>query len=194
MADQALRQPTTDSAGSGPNLNSETPSQSLPDIGQPPSSNLLTAKLLNGLLPVTNESVSPLRVRKRGARRLQYQDEFYEEDAETGDLGKHSLLETYTQAGAPGAQPPVYLPKRLVTLRRKREASPIPAPNLIDALTNLLSPPSASQSGAGSSSSKVLGLGILNGGSPLTGLGILTPASEDDPFSKDGPAGNFFVE
>lgn len=166
---------------------------------------LLSADLLNNLLPAPGNGVSPLRVRRRGVRRLQYQDEPpFEQESESGDLGEHSLADSYIgQASSnvvdPGLRPPVYLPKRLISLRRKREASPIPGPNLIDALTNLLSPsPSGGQSGKKGPSDNIVGLGILDGASPLSGLGlgILTPASENDPdpFGKDGPAGNFFVE
>lgn len=206
MADQALAPASAGTVDGAPSFQDtssslETPSQLLSVVsgGMPP--NLLSAKLLDVVLPSSKNGISPLRVRRRGVRRLLYQDEPVEQEDQSGDLGEHSLANDYirhssSKVAQPDLQSPVYLQKRLVSLRRKREDSPVPSPNLIDALTSLLSPPSGGTSGSKKSSDGLLGLGILGNGSPLTGLGILTPASEDDPdpFSKDGPAGDFFVE
>ena len=157
----------------------------------PPSNNLVGAELLNGLLPSLGGGgggPSPLRVRRRGARRLQYDEQAFELDGESGDLGQHSLAhqelrKTSPKVALPEVQPPSYLQKRLVSLRRKRQDSPIP-PNLIDALTSLLSPPASGSPGAGGPLEGIIGLGILQ--TPPTGLGITTPENKkgDDFFAE----------
>lgn len=159
-----------------------------------PSNNLVGASLLNGLLPSQGDALSPLRVRRRGARRLQYDDYSYDPERDSGDLGQHSLAQQELRKASPKVTLPEiqtssssYLPKRLVSLRRKRQDSPIP-PNLIDALTALLSPPALnSPGGAGGPLDGIIGLGILQ--TPPTGLGITTPENNESKGGKD-----FFAE
>lgn len=115
MADQALAPASAGTVDGAPSFQDtssslETPSQLLSVVsgGMPP--NLLSAKLLDVVLPSSKNGISPLRVRRRGVRRLLYQDEPVEQEDQSGDLGEHSLANDYIRhSSSKVAQPDLSL-------------------------------------------------------------------------------------